>query len=378
MIKYTSASPFFPQEEIDWILKETSLILQGKQKLSMGKSVAEFETQFSNFCGRKIGVATNSCTSALITVLKNLHLTHKDEVILPTQTFFANLSSTVLSNAKPIFCDSDSNFLLSFEDLKQKVTRNTKALVIVHFCGAITPDIFKIQNYCQEHNIFLIEDCAHAHGASILDEKGKLHMAGSFGNVACYSFFSTKIMTTGEGGMIIGDDEEFLLKCRAYANRGLDPQNTTESFIQYGENFRFSEFSAILGISQLRSLPHFIQHRNRIASIYHEELKNQPLHFQKLPDNFVHAYWRFLVFLHNHDRTKVLKQLLEQGIMADAPYSPLLHLQPILNHTPTKCPASEILSKTHISLPIHMHISVDDARLIAQTLKEILRQGNLR
>lgn len=372
MKKYTTAFPFFPQHEIEWILNETREILTGKKMLSMGDNVREFEQRFADYCRRKYAIATNSCTSALNAVLKSLNLTDSDEIIVPTQTFFANLSSIVNAGATPIFCDTDENFLINYQDLQSKITNKTKAVVVVHFAGAISQDIFKIKALCKQHNIILIEDCAHAHGACAKDCDGLVYKAGSIGDIACFSFFSTKVMTTGEGGMILCDNEDIALYCRSFANRGLTPLSQTETFQIYGENFRFSEFNATLGLSQLRCLEDFIHHRNRIAHIYSQELKDETgLRLQTVASGFRHAYWRFIIFLFEKKPQEIIKQLSSYGIAADAPYSPLLHKHPIVKES-FSCPISEQLSKTHISLPIHMKISPDDAKRIAKILKGIL------
>lgn len=373
MKKYTTAFPFFPKKEIEWILSETRLILEGEKMLSMGENVRRFEKEFTAYCGRKFGIVTNSCTSALDLVLRSLKLKSQDEVIISTQTFFANLSSIINSGAKPVFCDTDDNFLMSYSDLEKKITPNTKAVVVVHFSGAISKDIFKIKELCKKHKIILIEDCAHAHGAYAIDIDNTICKAGSIGDFGCFSFFSTKIMTTGEGGMIVCDNEEHSLLLRSLANRGLNPLEKKEEFIHYGENFRLSEFQATLGLSQLHCLEDFISHRNQIAQTYKQELQdiNHLLRFQEIPTTYRHSYWRFIVFLKSHNPTIIIEKLANHGICADAPYSPLLHKQQILKDK-NSCPQAEALSETHISLPMHVKISLDDAKYIAKILKKFL------
>lgn len=373
MKTYQSALPYFPKHEIERILDQTKSMLSGGI-LSMGQNVSDFEQSFASYHGANFGIATNSCTSALSSVLKNLNLKKEDEIILPAQTFFANLSSVINSGAKPIFCDTDSNFLLSFESLSQYISAQTKAIVVVHFCGAISQDIFKIRDLCKKNNIFLIEDCAHAHGAQAIDQEGKIYKAGSIGDVGCFSFFSTKIMTTGEGGMILCQDENLAHILRSYANRGLDPKSKTEHFITYGENFRMSEFCAFLGKSQLRCLDDFLAHRNQIASIYKEILKDSNLTFQEVPKGFLHSYWRFIIFLKNTPKQPIIQELSKHNISAEAPYNPLLHKHPLLNQS-LQCPNAEKLANSHISLPMHLGITEEDAFFIASKLKQILGES---
>ncbi|WP_305862892.1 DegT/DnrJ/EryC1/StrS family aminotransferase [Helicobacter cholecystus] len=375
-MKYTTAFPFFPKKEIEWILNETRLILEGEKMLSMGENVKKFENEFAKYCGRNFAIVTNSCTSALGLVLRSLKLSSNDEVIVPTQTFFSDLSSIVNAGAKPVFCDTDDQFLLSYSDLEKKITPQTKAVIVVHFSGAISQDIFKIKQLCQNKNIVLIEDCAHAHGAYATHYNHRIYKAGSIGDFGCFSFFSTKIMTTGEGGMIVCDDEKHSLILTSMANRGLNPLCKEEEFIYYGENFRLSEFQATLGLSQLHCLEDFLTHRNQIAQVYKTELYDLKdlIRFQEVPKTYRHAYWRFIVFLKTHQSKFIINELSKYGICADAPYSPLLHQQQILA-AKFLCPKAEALAKTHISLPIHMKITLDDAKHIAKILKTILLES---
>lgn len=371
MKKYQSALPYFPENEIEVILEQVKMMLGGGALLSMGENVKDFEKNFALYCGVDFGIATNSCTSALSSVFKALNLQKDDEVILPAQTFFANLSSVINAGAKPIFCDTDSNFLLSFKSLKKCISSKTKVVVIVHFCGAISQDIFKIRDFCKQREILLLEDCAHAHGAQAIDQDRKIYKVGSIGDVGCFSFFSTKIMTTGEGGMIVCRDEKLAYTLRSYANRGLDPKSKIEHFIAYGENFRMDEFCAFLGKSQLRCLDDFLAHRNQIACIYKETLKDCDVAFQEVQEGFLHSYWRFIIFLKNFPKERIIQELSKHNIPAQAPYDPLLHKHDILN-TSVQCPNAEKLANSHISLPMHLGITKEDAFFIASTLKQIL------
>ena len=187
-MKYRTSSPHFPKEDIEEILPKISEILEGKGLLSMGDNVKEFESSFSSFVGSRAAVATNSCSSALEISLNVLGVGSGDEVIVPTQTFIATGSSVVKVGAKPIFCEINKNFLIDFEDLKKKINKHTKAVVIVHFAGLIHEDILNIRKFLNEKGIFLIEDAAHAIGSSLNGIK-----AGNFGDLSCFSFFQRKI-----------------------------------------------------------------------------------------------------------------------------------------------------------------------------------------
>lgn len=375
-MKYSSAFPFFPKKEINSILEKTKCILEGKSMLSMGQYVKEFEEKFAKYCNVNYAISTNSCTSALRVALKSLGLKKTDEVIIPAQTFFANLSSVVNIQAIPVVCDVDENFLFDYKSIKKLISNNTKAVVVVHFAGLISEDIFRLRAFLKKRNIALIEDCSHAHGAIATDKNGNKFKAGSIGDIGCFSFFSTKVMTTAEGGAIICNDEKIANFCKSYRNRGIDCKEQGENFIYYGENFRFTDFAALLGLSQLSNLEKFLNHRNKIANIYKEELltleEKNIISFQKIPSNFRHSYWRFIVFLHKHNPKQIIQKLKDNGINADAPYYPLIHNQPILN-THKRLKKADKLSLLHICLPIHLKINKKDAKIIAKQFKGALQ-----
>lgn len=377
---YRSACPYFSPTQRKEILRRTQAILTGKEMLTMGNSVREFEKRFATYCGAKYGIATNSCTSALGVVFKELMLEKNDEVIVPTQTFFANASSVLNSGAKLRLVDTDKDFMLTLNIIESAITKHTKAIVIVHFAGLITQDIFKIKSLCEKHNITLIEDCSHAHGAIAIDSQGKAYKAGNIGDIGVFSFFSTKILTCGEGGMIVCNNKEFAYKCKARANRGLDSQSQFEHFVSLGENYRMTEFNAILGLVGLESLEANLAYRNKLATLYKDSLhtlsQKNLISFQSISNGFRHSFWRFIIFLTNHSPQSVIHHLKKYNIYADAPYQPLLHKQPLLHGIKNKVifPLTSTTPQNHISLPIHLAIKASDVRFISKKLKEILNE----
>lgn len=375
-MKYNIALPYFPEEDVERILEEFRTILKGNGMLTKGPQVKEFEKEFAAYTGAQYAVAVNSCTSALEVVFKAFGVGSGDEVVVPVQTFFSTASSVSLVGARPVFCDTDENFLLSFDDLKKKITAATKAVVIVHFAGSIHPEIFAIRDYLKERKILLIEDAAHASGAEIKGVR-----AGAIGDAGCFSFFSTKVMTTGDGGMITTNNEAVAKLCRSLIHLGIDVDAPQEQYSEIGGNRRMTEFQGILGRFQLKRLEEFVAHRNRIAQIYHQELR--PLEnegriaFQRFPDSIRHSYWRFIVFLSvGVNRDKVRERMKEHEIAVDWPYQPLVHLQPVFREKfGTKegmCPGAENRAQHHACLPIHFGISENDARMIARALMQIL------
>ena len=372
-MEYNTALPYFPEEDIEYILKNFKKLLAGDGLLSMGKYVEEFENNFAKYIGVEYAIATTSCTSALETVLTASGIGDGDEVIVPTQTFIATASAVVQKGAKPVFAEINNFFLLDFEDMKSKITEKTKAVIFVHFAGLIDKNLFEIKSWLKDREILLIEDAAHAHGASLCDQK-----AGSLGDAATFSFYSTKNMTTGEGGMITTNDEVLEEKCSSIRSRGLNNSAGYEIFNELGTNLRVTEVQALMGISQLKNLDEFVSHRNKVAETYTQILR--PLEeIQSVcllgisNSKIVHAFWRYIILLTNgQDREQIKGNMENFSIKIDWAYQPLVHLQPIIqklyNTKKGDLPFSEQLAETHICLPIHMGISTNDAKKIGETL----------
>lgn len=379
-MRYNTASPYFPSEDIEEIGEKIKGLLQGNGLLSMGENVLRFEKEFANYVGCRYAIATNSCTSSLELSLKAIGLKEREEVIVPAQTFFATGSSVAICGGLPIFCEINRNFLMDFDDLKRKITDNTKAVIIVHFAGLIHEDIFEIRNYLNDKGIILIEDSAHAHGALIND----IH-SGNIGDLSCFSFYSTKIMTCGEGGMITTNNEELYRACNSLRNRGIDVNADYEIFSNIGSNRRLTEIQGILGLYQLKRLEAFVGYRNCLANRYKKLLEplfeEGMIEYQNIPDNIRHSFWRFVIILSERiNRKRIQEELMKRGIKADSPYMPLLHLQPIFKRLfktqEGMLPYSEKLAARHICLPMHLNIKMNDAEYIANSLKEIINEQN--
>jgi perosamine synthetase len=375
-MKYNTALPYFPVEDIDYILREFKKLLAGEGLLSMGKFVHEFEKKFGNYIGTKHAIATTSCTSALETILAAYNIKEGDEVIVPSQTFIATASAVAQRGAIPVFSEINNNFLLDFEDMKTRVTDKTKAVILVHFAGFIDDKILEIKSWLNERKILLVEDAAHAHGASLNNKK-----AGNIGDVAAFSFYSTKNMTTGEGGMITTNDNTIAEKCASIRSRGLDMQAEDEIFKVLGSNQRVTEIQALMGLSQLKRLDEFVSHRNKIADIYTQCLQSLELagaiRLVRVNHKDVHAYWRYVLFLTSgQDRNIIRQNMGSHSIKIDWAYHPLVHLQPIMRKrygtNVGDLPFSEYLAETHLCLPVHLGVSEEDARYIGNTLVEYL------
>ena len=381
-MNYQMARPYFPENEIDWLLEEFRNILQGDAPLSMGGRVKEFEDSFANYVGAEYAVGTNSCTAALEIALRCIGIQEGSEVIIPAETFIATGSAVVREGAIPVFCDIDpKSFCISLKELKKQVTKKTKAVIIVHMAGMISPDALKIKAFCQQENIILIEDAAHAIGASIQGIR-----AGNIGDISCFSFYPTKILTTAEGGMLLCSDKELYEKANSLRNRGRDMSTQGEVYSRLGTNNRMTEFAALLGISQLKCLNDFLRTRRTIASIYNEKIQASNIsHLAQpiiVPEEINHAYWRYLITLDpSIDRELIKEELDKDNIASDWAYYPALHLQPyfIQQYKTYKglCPAAEDSLDRNFCLPINPTMQQNDAVFVVERFIKAIQKQQL-
>jgi perosamine synthetase len=364
----TTAYPYFPDEEQVWLQGELANILNGR--LSMGPRVAEFEQKFAAYCGAEHGIAFPSCTAALETALSALGAGPGDEVLVPVETFIATAMSVHLAGALPVFTEiSTDTLVMDFDDAWSRVTERTRGAIVVHFGGVIAPGFPNFVNQMQASGRFVIEDAAHAHGAILNGER-----AGSMADAGCFSFYPTKIMTTGEGGMLVTSREDVAHTARSLQNRGVDLDRPEEVYTLPGRNNRFTEIAAAMGLSQLRSLPDFLETRRAIAATYDQLLNDSELfHPITSGSGSVPSYWRYTVTSDlSVDRHKVQEAMKADGISVDWPYDPPLHLQPVfqsmLDTKPGMFPLSEKLMSQHLCLPIHARMRKVDAEYVVDRL----------
>ena len=372
------AWPYFPEAEIEWILNEFRTILRGEGVLSMGAHVSEFEKEFAGYIGSSFAVGTNSCSAALEIALRSIGLRPGEEVIVPVETFIATGAAVVREGGQPVFAEiSPETFCLTLRSIQEKVTDKTRAVIIVHMAGLVTPEIFAMRAFCDERGLVLIEDAAHAPGAGIDGKK-----AGSLGHIGCFSFFPTKIMTTAEGGMMVTSDQEIYRKANSYRNRGLDFDASSEQYIGIGTNNRMTEIAAIMGRSQLRYLDEFVTRRNEVASVYNDAIISSGLGIYckaiAAPAGITHSYWRYLVLLDGSINREELKGLMkEDGIPIDWAYYPPLHLQPVFavlyGNRKGMLPRSEEILEHHVCLPMHACLESSDATFIAERFLDNIR-----
>lgn len=239
------AKPYFFKQENNITRKIKYILTSGK--LSLGENVKMLEEKTSKMFNSKYAIAVNSGGTALEICLEAFSIKGK-EVLVPTQTFIATANAVVRAGGIPIFCDIDPKTgCIDIKDVQKKINKRTAGVIFVYMFGIVPDLVIKLKKICKYKNIFLLEDAAHAHGGSI----GK-HKVGSIGDAACFSFYATKILTCGEGGLITTSNFNLKKKCSSIMNHGKNLPGPL--FIYSGNNFRLTEIQAVIALSQLKYL----------------------------------------------------------------------------------------------------------------------------
>jgi dTDP-4-amino-4,6-dideoxygalactose transaminase len=338
----------------------------------MHKYGAEFEKKFAEFIGTKCAVGCNSGTSALELICRALNVSGK-EVILPSNTFVASANAILNAGAIPVFADCCDDMCLDAEDAIKRITPRTAAIMQVHIGGIVSESTLNLQKVCRTRGIYLIEDAAQAHGSELNGIK-----AGRFGVAAGFSFFSTKVMTTGEGGMVTTNDAAMAEKMKSLREFGKVKQDI---YINYytamGYNWRLPEVASLMGIRQLSSLNEFVKRRQEIAETYDDAFADHPdIKIVEPPDKKSHNYFKYTIILKNHDRAAVHKALEANDIQPSGYiYELPLHKQPVFPEAKSlSLLKTEFVCAHHLCLPIFYGMTDEQSRYVASTLKKILAE----
>ncbi|MFH1453710.1 MAG: DegT/DnrJ/EryC1/StrS family aminotransferase [Armatimonadota bacterium] len=339
--------------------------------LGEGKKVKEFEKAFADYMGVKYAAACSNGTVALHMILLAYGIGPGDEVILPSLTFVSTATSLMYAGVKPIFAEiKKDTFNIDPGDIEKRITPRTKAVTVVHY-GGQPADMDEIRKICGKHNLILIEDSAEAHGA---EYKGRC--AGSLGDVSVFSFTCTKIITTGEGGLILTNNKDIHDKIKLLRNHGQTAPYRHEIL---GYNYRFNDVQAAIGLEQLKKLDKIFKTKNENAKYLSEKLNKikgikTPY---KAPDR-THPFMIYSVLLDEElisKRDTILKYLHDNKIQARA-YFPPAHMQPVFAHLGYKegdLPVTESVWKRIISLPFGVRITEEDMDYMCGILEESLR-----
>jgi len=341
--------------------------------VAMGENVKEFEERFSAYNNSKHSISVSSCSSALEIMMRALNVQNK-EVLVPDNTFLATAAGVMLAGGKARMVDIDKNtFSISLKELKKQLTSKTVGVIIVHIGGIITPELPKIKQWCDDNGLWLIEDAAHAHGSELNGRK-----AGTFGLAGAFSFFSTKVITSGEGGMIVTNDDKFAKEIKLMRNHG-KPEPWVSYHTEMGSNWRMSELNSIVGVTQLKRLDEFIEWRENVANIYTEQLRDIDEIGLVLPKDRS-SWYKYIIILNNELSRDVVKQKMKDMgvVLAGEVYEIPLHKQPVFNNYDKKTtfPNSADVCSRHICLPIYYGMTASESKYVIKSLKKsIMNKG---
>ncbi|KAF5086890.1 dTDP-3-amino-3,6-dideoxy-alpha-D-galactopyranose transaminase [anaerobic digester metagenome] len=334
--------------------------------LASGKEVRMFEEEFASYIGVSEGIASSNGTTALHVALLAHNIGPGDEVIVPSFTFIATATSVSMTGATPVLADVDKKtYCIDPNSVVDILTPKTKAVIGVHLFGQAC-DVRAIHDICVDHKLEFIEDCAQAHGTEFNGKK-----VGSFGACGCFSFYPTKNMTSGEGGMITCQDASLSERIRRLINHG---QKEKYLHTELGYNFRLTDIAAAIGRVQLKKLSGMNKKRQDNAAYYNSSIKNDgiTLPFTDPKSNHVFHQYAICVDRTEMDRDSFAKVLHEKGIGTAVHYPIPIHKQPLYRNTSdSRCPVSESLSKEILSLPIYPDLQADERKFIVETINGV-------
>lgn len=346
--------------------------------LTQGAKVEEFEKALCSYTGSKHAVTFNSATSALLAAYSVCDIKKDDEIITTPISFVATSNMFLMLGAKPIWCDVKLDGNIDETLIEKLITPKTKAIVAVDFAGKGV-EFLKIKEIAKKYNLLFIDDASHALGSSIDEKK-----VGCFADMSILSFHAIKPITTGEGGAVLTDNEEFATKLKLFRSHGMVKKELWNSdMISLGHNFRLTEIAAALGISQLKKLDSFVKIRNEISAYYDERFKDKKLFLtQKIPQNMLSSRHLYPVILNPElhcSKEKIFKELQKNGIGVQ------VHYKPIYQNSFYKekfgdfsLHVADDFYKSEISIPCHQQMTLEDAKFVADTFLNILDKYSYR
>ena len=339
---------------------------------SKGAYIDKFERAFSEATGIPHAGTVSNGTVALHLAMHCLDFSPGDEVIVPSFTYIASINTIVQAGAKPVFVDvSRSDWLMDPEKVEQSITPRTCAIMAVHLFGAVC-DMERLKEIAQKYDLWLIEDCAEALGSRY---KGR-HV-GSFGDVATFSFFGNKTITTGEGGMVATADPDLFRRMLTVKGQGQSPDRRYWH-VELGFNYRMTNLCAAIGLAQLERLPHLLNRKQAVAKDYRRKLAGSGVEFQKLSDDVVSSEWLISLLLPKFvNRDDVMSSLAEAGIET-RPVFYCAHQMPPYYDPHLALPVSQDIADRGISIPSYPSLMQTDIDHVCDSLlQSLLLQASL-
>jgi perosamine synthetase len=368
--------PVFDPEITSLDIKYVINALEAKELSgTFGRHLLEFESEFASYCGCKYGVAVSSGTTALQLAVRVLNIGLGDNVLISSATNIATALAVVHNQALPIAIDSDKvTWNIDYSELIKHINSNTRAILPVHFLGHPV-DMDEIMHIAKKYDLYVIEDCAEAHGAEVRGRR-----VGQFGNMGCFSFYANKIITTGEGGMIVTNDENLYEKLKYFRNLAFGVPRFVHNEAAY--NFRMTGFQAALGLSQFKRINETIEKKRRIADKYSELLSgvigiNLPVEMEWAKN----VYWMYGIVLNSNfplTRDELMEYLKVNGVETRTFFCPM-DKQPCLNinelFIDTNCTVANDLWLNGLYLPSSHNIEMHDILKICSLIKECLQKS---
>ena len=339
--------------------------------ISMGPKVQELEQRFAALHSVGHGVGVANCTAALHLSMRLLGVKPGDEVIVPSLTFAATVNCVLMQHAKPVFADicSETDWTIDAKDVQSKITSKTKAIIVMHY-GGHGADMLAFRKLADEFSIGLVEDACHAPGGSLGEQK-----LGSFGDVACYSFYSNKNLAMGEGGILITDKQELADRARLLRSHGM----TTTAYdrvkgkafydvVEFGYNYRLDDIHGALGCVQLDKLEEDLTNRERLVARYRKNLADVPsvtmpfADYQGRSSNYI-----FGVLTETKDRETLREALKNDGIGTSMHYPPV-HLFGCYQPFKTPLPVTEDVAQRELTLPLYAHLKDSEVDYVCERL----------
>ena len=358
--------PVIGEDEIEAVV---DALRRGEVSGTFGQYIEDFENEFAAYVGCKYGVTVNSGTSALHLAVAALELRRGDEVLVSASTNIATALAALHNGAIPVPVDSEPvTWNLNLDLIEGLITPRTRAIIPVHLYGHPV-DMDRLMEIANKHQLVVIEDCAESHGATV---RGR--MTGSFGQMACFSFYANKVITTGEGGMITTNDEGYAERLRLLRNLAF----TTPRFRHElaGFNFRMPGFVAALGLAQFRKIDKIVEEKRRVAQSYNKKLKDiSGLQLPAELDWAKNVYWMYGLVVKptfGISRDKLAEALAERGIQTRTFFCPM-NQQPVLKKMEgfreVSCPVADSLWETGLYLPSTWNLSEESIDLICETIR---------
>jgi perosamine synthetase len=358
--KYPVYNPYLTGREKEFVLD----CIESTWISSKGKYIREFETRFASWLGVERAVTVCNGTVALHVALEALGIDRGDEVLVPTLTYIASANAVRYTGANVVFVDSERDYWqMDLRDAERKITTKTKAIMPVHLYGHAS-DMDATMALAKKHSLYVIEDCAEAIGTRY---RGR--PVGTFGDVACFSFFGNKTITTGEGGMVVSNNPKIAARVEHLKGQGLakDREYWHDAI---GFNYRMTNLCAAIGCAQMYTIDEVIAKKQRIAEWYRESLADVPVEVHRTQPNTFHSFWMVSILTTEaEDRDPLRAKLKDNGIETRPLFFPI-HQMDMYKSNGASFPVAESIALRGINLPSYPALTRDDVWQICAHVRE--------